>query len=156
MALYRLGDAIRSGDPARVEGKVDWPRVRQGMKDDVDAAVASKASPESDNPLEALGALFAGKVAGAAIDAAVTPSGLALLMETGRSAPSVAQAVAPAMPEIRKDKPLPKLVSSHFPGVGIFEAEIQPRNNADHGRPLRIRFELEDGYWMLTRVYLPI
>ena len=31
LAVHTLIDAVESGDPARIEPKVDWPAVRQGF-----------------------------------------------------------------------------------------------------------------------------
>jgi len=153
-ALYRLGDAIRSGEPDAVEGKVNWPRLRQGLKDDLNAKVVSKAGAESDNGVAALGAMFASKMIGAAVDSMVTPTGLAMMMQTGNAGAMIVHTVEPAVPEIQKDSPLPKMVSSGFRSLGTFEAEIAPRDGG--GQPLKVRLDLEGGYWMLTRVYLPM
>jgi hypothetical protein len=154
VALYRLGNAVRGGDPDAVEGKVDWPKLRQGLKNDLNAQVASKAGADSDNGFAGLGAMFAGKMIGAVIDSTVTPAGLAAMMQTGKAGPAIVHTMEPAVPEIRKDRPLPKLASSGFQGLGTFEAEIAPREGA--GKPLKLRLDLEGGYWMLTRVYLPM
>jgi hypothetical protein len=53
-ALYRLGEALQTQDLEAVEGKVDWPRVRQGVKDDVNAALLAKVKPDDANPLAGL------------------------------------------------------------------------------------------------------
>lgn len=151
-ALYRLGDAIRSGDSGAVEGKVDWPGLRQGLKDDLNAHFAAKAGTDADDTVAALGTMIAGKMIGSVIDSTVTPAGLSVIMQTGRAGPTVVHDIAPAVPEMQKDRPLPRVASSGFRGLGAFEAEIAPREG--EGKPLKIRLELQGGYWMLTHVYL--
>ena len=156
IALYRLGDAIRSGDSGEVEGKVDWPSVRQGLKDDLNAHFAAKAGADSDDTMAALGTMIAGKMIGSVVDSTVTPSGLSVIMQTGRAGPAVVHDIAPAVPEMQKDRPLPRVASSGFHGLGAFEAEIAPREGDSSGKLLKVRLELEGGYWMLTHVYLPM
>ena len=156
VALYRLGDAIRGGEAGDVEGKVDWPSLRQGLKDDLNAHFAAKAGADSDDAVAALGTMIAGKMIGSVIDSTVTPAGLSVIMQTGRAGPAVVHDIAPAVPEMRKDRPLPRMVSSGFHGLGAFEAEIAPREGEGNGKMLKVRLELEGGYWMLTHVYLPM
>ena len=155
-ALYRLGDAIRSGDAGAVEGKVDWPSLRQGLKDDLNARVAAKVGTDSDDGMAALGTMIAGKMIASVVDSTVTPSGLSVIMQTGRAGPAVVHDIAPAVPEMQKDRPLPRMASSTFRGLGAFEAEIAPREGDGNGKLLKVRLELQGGYWMLTHVYLPM
>ena len=156
IALYRLGDAIRGGDPGAVEGKVDWPSLRQGLKDDLDAVVAADVAAGGGNPGASLGTMIASKLIGSVVDSTVTPSGLSVIMQTGRAGPAVVHDIAPAVPEMRKDRPLPRMASSGFRGLTTFEAEIAPREGDGSGKLLKVRLELQGGYWMLTHVYLPM
>ncbi len=156
IALYRLGDAIRGGEAADVEGKVDWPSLRQGLKDDLNAHFAAKAGADSDDTVGALGTMIAGKMIGSVIDSTVTPAGLSVIMQTGRAGPEAVHDIAPAVPEMQKGRPLPRMASSGFHGLGAFEAEIAPREGDSDGKMLKVRLELEGGYWMLTHVYLPM
>jgi hypothetical protein len=156
IALYRLGDAIRGGDAGDVEGKVDWPSLRQGLKDDLNTHFAAKAGADSDDTMAALGTVIAGKMISSVVDSTVTPSGLSVIMQTGRAGPTIVHDIAPAVPEMQKDRPLPRVASSGFHGLGAFEAEIAPREGDGNGKLLKVRLELEGGYWMLTHVYLPM
>src|ERR1700761_2324473 len=84
LALYRLGDALRARDMDAVTARVDWPRLRQGIKDDVNAALAAKGKPEAGEALAAFGMALAGTLASPVIDAAVTPEGLVAVAAADR------------------------------------------------------------------------
>ena len=45
VTLYRLGSAIQVADAATLESLVDWPAVREGIKEDVCDLVADEPGP---------------------------------------------------------------------------------------------------------------
>jgi len=153
LALYRLGEALQARDLDAVEGKVDWPRVRQGVKDDVNAALAAKIKPEEGGGFAALGVALAGKLAGPFIDAAVTPAGLAAVLDADK--PTLETLVTQAYISTPGDRPLPRLVQSSFSGLAVFDAVVAPKGANSEDDRIRLRFELEGGCWMLTRIHLP-
>jgi hypothetical protein len=154
LALYRLGEALRAQDLDAVETKVDWPRLRRGIKDDVNTALVAKVKPEEGDALAALGIALAGRLAGPAVDAAVTPAGLAAVAAADR--PTLTTLATQVYVSTSADRPLPRLVQSGFGGLTAFEATVMPRGGTDAGDAIRLRFELEGGYWMLTRIHLPV
>jgi hypothetical protein len=152
-ALYRLGEVLRTQDADAVESKVDWPRVRQGIKDDVNAALLAKVNPDDANPLAGLGVALAGKLASPVVDATVTPSGLIAVANADR--PTLATLVTQIYVSGSVDQPLPRLIHSGFSGPATFDATIMPRGATSDDGAIHLRLELEGGYWMLTRIRLP-
>jgi len=150
-ALYRLGEALHAQDPDAVAAKVDWPKLRQGVKDDVNAAVVAKVKPEEGDGLAAFGVALAGTLAGPVIDGAVTPAGLVAMAEADR--PTLTALVTRVYVSTVSSRELPRLAGSAFGGLTSFEATVT-QNGADDA--IRLRFELEGGYWMLTRMHLPM
>jgi len=153
LALYRLGEALRAQDLGAVEAKVDWPKLRQGIKDDVNAALVAKVKPEEGDDLAAFGIALAGKLAGPVIDTAVTPAGLVAVAAADR--PTLATLATRIYVSTSPDRPLPRLAGSSFSGLTGFEATVMPKGADGDDRAVQLRFELEGGYWMLTRVQLP-
>jgi hypothetical protein len=88
------------------------------------------------------------------IDAAVTPAGLVAVAAADK--PTLAALVTRVYVSTSSDRPLPRLTGSSFSGLTSFEATMMPDAAADEGRAVRLRFELEGGYWMLTRIHLPV
>jgi hypothetical protein len=154
LALYRLGEALRAKDMDAVEAKVDWPGLRQGIKDDVNAALVAKVKPEEGDDFAAFGIALAGKLASPVIDTAVTPAGLVAVAAADR--PTLATLVTQIYVSTSSDPPLPRLTHSSFGGLTSFEATVLSNGTVDEAWAIRLRFELEGGYWMLTRMHLPV
>ena len=134
--LYRLGSAIRAGDAGTLETLVDWPAVREGIKEDVSDLGAADPGP-AGGPLPAFGASFMRGIASSTIDRAVTPQ--ALLAATVASRPS------PRGADVHVswaffDSPTTFLVSLLAPG------------QAD---PMKLELDLRHGEWRVQRVWLP-
>lgn len=154
LALYRLGEALRARDLDAVEAKVDWPKLRRGIKDDVNAAVVAKVKPEEGDALAAFGIALAGKLASPVVDAAVTPAGVAAVASADR--PTLTTLATQVYVSNSADRSLPRLVQSGFGGLTAFEATVMPRGATAESDAIRLRFDLEGDYWMLTRIHLPL
>jgi len=163
LALHALVSAVESGDPAQIEPKVDWPAVRQGFKDDLNGAIAGKAADKPDNGLAMLGMALGAKLVGGAIDALVTPEGLAGMIRAGRRDKAAAAAIGgaggltpPPSTAANGEKRKTRVVWAFFDGPASFSAEVRGAAESDDDPPVRLRFELEGGSWVLTRVFLPL
>jgi hypothetical protein len=154
LALYRLGEALRGRDLDAVESKVDWPSVRQGVKDDVNAALLARVKPDEANPLAGLGVAIVGGLASQVVDATVTPAGLVAVAAADK--PTLATLLTRLYIAAPDDRSLPQLTHSAFGGLASFEATVTPRGATSPDGAIHLRFELEGGYWMLTRVRLPV
>src|ERR1700733_6112727 len=64
VTLYRLSHAIHSGDATTLQALVDWPAVREGIKEDICDSVADEPDVTAhDGKLPAFGASFVRGVA---------------------------------------------------------------------------------------------
>lgn len=79
LALKELEQAARRGDTTALEQRIDFPAVRESLKQQVQERL-SKSSSNSRNPLAAFGTALAGAVAAPAVDAMVTPDNVARLL----------------------------------------------------------------------------
>jgi hypothetical protein len=152
-ALRQLGEALRAQRVDAVDGKVDWPAVRQGIRDDVNAALRARVGSEEGNPLAGLGMALAGRLAKPAVDATMTPTGLIALAAADR--PSLETLLVRLDPSVSDNRTLPRLIDSGFSGLTTFNATVLPDGAELPKGEVGLRFELEGGYWMLTRVHLP-
>lgn len=82
-AMWRVVSAADEGDSDELRERVDFERVRAGMHDDV---AASRDDGDTDL-LDRIGDGIVKAVAGAAIDTAVTPQGLAVLLDASTVMP---------------------------------------------------------------------
>ena len=82
-AMWRIVTAIEDGDSAALEERVDFEALRGGMHADL---AASRDDGDSDL-FDRIGDGIVQTVGGAAIDLAVTPQGLAVLMDASTLMP---------------------------------------------------------------------
>ena len=139
ITLYRLGSAIRAADAETLESLVDWPAVREGIKEDVCDLAFDGPDDKAGTNLPAFGASFVRGIASSTIDRAVTPQAL-LAVTTG----------APA-------NPVPRGADVHvrwafFDTPTAFTISLQPPG---HTEPIKLEMDLKHGVWRVTRVWLP-
>jgi hypothetical protein len=121
--LYRLGAVVASGDPAGLRGLVDWPSVREGVKQDMD----------DGDELAPIGASFMRSIV---VDSTVTPSGIlaGLRAASGHGHAGI------------------RLRNLYFETPTRFVAEI---GTGDPHATIRLRMDMRDGVWKVTRAWLP-
>jgi hypothetical protein len=88
-AAGALRSALQSGDRDRLEQMIDFPAVKEGLKQDLNAALIEKlgSDPEmKDNPFAGLGVAFVPMIVDRMVDAMVTPAGLAKIARSNDTA----------------------------------------------------------------------
>jgi hypothetical protein len=143
VTLYRLGSAIKGADAATLQSLVDWPAVREGIKEDVcDLAADDQPTVQkADGELPPFGASFMRGIASSAIDQAVTPQ--ALLAATAM------------FPSSRQ--PAPRGAEVHvswafFDNPTTFMVSLQAQGQSE---PVKLEMDLKGGEWVVQRVWLP-
>ena len=141
VALYRLGDAIRTSDAATLQTLVDWPAVREGIKEDICDNVADDpdATGSSSGKLAPFGASFMRGIAANAVDLQVTPAGLVDMTRQHAAGPATHRR-AISVNWAFFDNPVDFMVSVNAPGQRA---------------PIRLQMSLRDTGWQVTRVWLP-
>jgi hypothetical protein len=137
VTLYRLGEAIRHGDAATLQSMVDWPAVREGIKEDIcDLVIDDQAEVKVGTKLPPFGAGFVRGIAQNAVDARVNPESLA------------AAAKQPATP----NGSAVQVSWAFFSGPSAFVVDL---NAPGQSSPIRLELDLREGGWQVTRVWLP-
>lgn len=82
IALNNIKNAAEQKDADKLSGYIDFPSVKQSIKDQVKAAMVEEiaASDEQDG-FEALGTMLAAAIIDPIIDGVVTPDGVALMLQ---------------------------------------------------------------------------
>jgi hypothetical protein len=101
LAVRGLIAAAKAGDEAALEQKVDFPALRQSMKDEMNARLVAEMRRDlgdRDNALGGLGMLLAPSLISSAVDALITPKAVAAMVTEARE-PRAADAVGQAAPQ---------------------------------------------------------
>lgn len=86
VAVNRLKEALLAGDEEEIRDRVDFPKLREALKEDAAEFVLenAKADAENGDPMAAVGAAFAGSITERVVDAYVTPKWLAEVARSGK------------------------------------------------------------------------
>ena len=85
-AMSKLRDAAVAGDREALAERVDFPAVRESIKSQLSAVMMAEMAKQKqdDNPLAALGGMFAMGLVNTMIDGMVTPDGIKAMVERGK------------------------------------------------------------------------
>lgn len=140
VTLYRLGAAIQAADTGTLESLINWPAVREGIKEDVADLVADDPNATTGNELPPFGASFVRGITSGAIDRAVTPQ--ALLAATVTVPPNQTPAHGAAV----------HVDWAFFDSATTFLISLRAQGQTD---PIRLEMDLRHGEWRVYRVWLP-
>lgn len=141
VTLYRLGAAIKGADAGTLEALVDWPAVREGIKEDV-CDLGDDPAPTAAHELPPFGTSFVHGIEANSIDKAVTPQALLA-------------AATSTIPPHRSPQP-PRGADLHvnwafFDSPTSFKVSLQPPGQTE---PIKLEMDLQDGRWRVQRVWL--
>jgi len=167
-ALYDLMAGLRHGDQVRLENRVAWDKVRQGLRDDLNAFFIQKFGTNSPDKKEGanlgsgLAAVLGPSIVNQVIETYVTPVGIASLIKIGKTSalgqppatPGTAQAATAGVAADQRAINWDAVSWAFFSGgPATFRADIKTDPQAR--RPVTLIFRW-DGDWRLTRIFLPI
>jgi hypothetical protein len=139
--LYRLGQAIRHGDASTLQSMVDWPAVREGIKEDIcDLVIDQSSEAKASGQLPPFGAGFVRGIAANVVDARVTPEAL------------VAAAQQPDVKKPLRQGAAVQVSWAFFSGPAEFQVDLYAPGQIE---PIRLQLDLRYGAWQVTRVWLP-
>ncbi len=152
LTLYQLRAAIKAQDPERLADQVDFPTLRRNLKDQITARAAQATPPQwRDNPLSALALGLGSQLADRAVDALITPPGLASLMAGRGPRPAALPPADPDAPGTQPPADPFRDAHTHFDSPSRFSVEART------ARGDLIHFVLtRDGFkWRLSNILLP-
>lgn len=140
VTLYRLGQAIRSGDAVTLASMVNWHAVREGIKEDIcDFVVEQPQGAQASGQLPPFGAGFVRGIATNVVDKRVTPEALvAATQQSDTQADTMGAAV--------------QVSWAFFASPTEFVVDLAAPGQAT---PIRLQMNLRSGSWHVTRVWLP-
>lgn len=155
LAVRGLVSAAKSGDQAALEQRVDFPALRQSMKNEMNARLVAemrKDLGEHDKALGGLGMLLAPSFISSAVDSLITPKTVAAMVAEGRE-PRASDAVGEAKP--KPENPDNRIKRSYsYRGLDTFAVTLSQQSRPD--RKLSLLMERHAVFfWKLAGVELP-
>lgn len=166
IAVHQIREAVKSGDQEALAEQVDFPRLRENLKAQLDSRLAEELAPADGHQdvFASLGRLIAGKLVDVTVDTLVTPASLARMMagervhpgrksRPGHDGPPEGQGGARNdEPGEARREPLAN-ASYRFTGVSRFVARVSRR---DDGQAVDFVLTREGLDWRLTNIVLPL
>jgi Protein of unknown function (DUF2939) len=168
-ALYDLMAGLRDGDQIRLENRVDWDKVRQGLRDDLNAFFIRKfgGNPADKKKKGAslgggLAAVLGPNIVNQVIETYVTPVGIASLIKIGKTSalgqqppqPGAAQAATTGAASAERAINWDTVTWAFFSG-GPMTFRVDIKTDPQARRPVTLIFRW-DGDWRLARIFLPV
>ncbi len=154
LAIHGIRQAIESGDIPALERHVDYPTLRANVKAQLEDRMAREIGRRfGDQAAGGMAAGVVGMLSDSAVDAMVSPAGIAVLLQ-GRSLVERAQGnVDPQAGVTAGPKPYDPLkdAQTKFESPSRYVATVK---SAD-GKPVNFVFERQGLRWRLTNISLP-
>ncbi len=143
VTLYRLANAVSTGDAETLSTLVAWESVREGVKEDICDAVTEVSTEEAnrEGALRPFGYSFVRGVAGNLVDANITPEAL------------VSSARSPQMTTV--SHPHMRVNWAFFDSPRRFDIAVGMPGETGPDSELRVQMAFQHGKWMVTRAWLP-
>ena len=155
LAVRGLVSAAKAGDEAALEQRVDFPALRQSMKNEMNARLVAemrKDLGDHDKALGGLGMLLAPSFISSAVDTLITPKAVAAMVTEARE-PRAADAVGEARPKTGDaDDKIKRSYS--YRGLNTFAVTLHEQDRPE--RRLSLLMERRNlFFWKLAGVELP-
>ncbi|QER38334.1 DUF2939 domain-containing protein [Acinetobacter suaedae] len=161
LTIYQIRQAIEQEDSAALASHIDFPSVRQSLKDQVNAQMLQDMpqAPSSERGLAAFGAILASSMLDKVVDVMVSPQGVAMLMQGKQlkdSLPLQANSDFQTPPSSESTSSTHAEKASYkgrYQSFNQFAVEIQHPHNRF---PTKIILQRTGLSWKVTQIQLPI
>jgi len=152
--LHRIRSAADDGQGDRVAAYVDFPAVRESLKQQLSMAMNKRVdSRAQDSPLASVGQAFARQMINSVVDAMVSQESISTMIRSGKAPRALPEAKADGVPA-SSPKPRELRVRRSFQDLNTFQAALVDHDtNADVMTVVLSR----DGLltWKLTAITIP-
>ena len=146
LALNNIKNAAQLRDADKLSGYIDFPSVKQGVKEQVKAKFATEMiAGGNQNGFEALGSMFAASMIDTLVDGLITPDGMAAMMLEKKKQDSTE---ADRTQEELKDLDY----ETSYTSFNSFQVHI----NNKEDRAVKITLHRDGLSWKVTNIDLPL
>ncbi|WHP04734.1 MULTISPECIES: DUF2939 domain-containing protein [Acinetobacter] len=161
LVIYQIRQALKHEDSTALASYVDFPSVRQGIKDQLNTELVKKF-PEhaqaSEGGFAAFGALLASSMVDKMVDVMVSPQGVAMLLQGKKlkeSLPFQAQPEQSEQQQTQAGEQAKEKLSYHgkYQSFNRFTVEIR---HPQKQPPINVILQRQGLSWKVTQIVLPI
>lgn len=150
LALNNIKKAAQAGDADTLSEYIDFPSVKQGLKDQINAQIMKEVTQQDTDGFEALGAMLATAMIDKAVDGIVTPDGVAMMVQ-GQKPDLNGDAVEQTDVEQAGEKKLD--YKTNYITYKSFKVSL---SNPDYEDNLDIIMRRDGLSWKVHRINLPL
>jgi hypothetical protein len=153
LTISTIKKGIVENDSEKLSEKIDFPTLRQNMKEQLNAAMMKTAATEmKDSPFAALAAGFATKMVDVLVESFATPSGLTVLMEGRKPSMDMDDVINDGNASPPQRDELFKNARFSYDSMSTFSIWV----TTDDGEELRFVLNREGFSWKLVNVVIPM
>ena len=152
IALHGIKTAVEQKDADKLSGYIDFPSVKQSIKDQVKAFMVQEiATGEEESGLEALGVMLAAAMIDPIVDSTITPDGVALLFQGQEPDFGLDDDAAPDSSEAPDDD---IDYQTNYLSFNRFKVQISNANDVNHS--IDVIMHRDWLSWKVTRITFPL
>ncbi|MBT5420253.1 MAG: DUF2939 domain-containing protein [Candidatus Cloacimonetes bacterium] len=153
ITINQIKSGIEEQDSEQLSENIDFPVLRQNMKEQFNAVMMKEAASElEDNPFGALAIGFASKLVDGMVDSFVTPSGLANLMEGKKPSKHSSGSSSDASTTKSEKRELFKNARYSYDSTSKFSVWVPN----DDGEEIRFVIRRNGIEWKLANIVIPM
>ena len=146
LAINSIKSAAQEGDSETVSKYIDYPSVRQSLKDQMNAKMMKEMANQKDDGFAALGAMLASTMVDKMVDGIVTPEGMTMMMK-GKDLKDVVQ------PSIESTEEGKTEYKTRYTSYSDFEVVIQDPNDS---KAVTVKMVRDGLSWKVNKIVVPL
>lgn len=152
LALRNIKSAAQQGNSEQLNQYIDYPSVRQSLKDQLNAHMLKELRQENNNEFAALGAMLAKSMTDTLLDTVITPTGVGLMLQGKNLNPSH----MPSSNSTEQTTPQEEKVeyNAYYTSMNRFVVDVN--NKQRHDQRVQVVMERDGLSWKLKELIIPL
>ena len=156
LALKNMKTAAQQNDLETINQYIDYPSVRQSLKEQLNAYMLKELRQESDNEFAKFGTMLASSMTDSLLDAVITPSGVGLMLQGKNLNPShmpLQTTTTSHIDAVEKDREKVEY-KMYYSSFNRFVINI--KNTERHDQRVQVIMQRDGLNWQIKQLIIPI
>lgn len=156
LALKNLKSAAQQNDIESVSHYIDYPSVRQSLKEQLNAYMLKELRQDKNNEFAKLGSMLASSMTDTLLDAVITPTGIGLMLQGKNLNPSHMPAQTSSQNSDEKPGKTTEKVEYKMYYTSFNRFVINVKNTERHDQRVQVIMQREGLNWKITQLIIPL